>query len=187
MSYETDAWPFVKARHFTSLKGKPPRKIRLVVIHDMEFPEKLAAAEDVARYFSATPTKASAHICVDADSIVQCVYDRDVAYAAPGANNDGIQVELAGYARQTRAEWLDEYGRRMLDRAARAVAQYCRKFSIPAVHLTNDQLRAGKAGIIGHAQASAVYRKSDHMDPGTSFPWDYFLDRVHAHALKLGA
>lgn len=186
MSYETDQWPFVKARHFKSLKGEPARKVRLVVLHDMEFPEKMTAAEDVARYFATTATPASAHICVDADSIVQCVYDRDVAYAAPGANSDGIQVELAGYARQTRGEWLDEYGRRMLDRAARAVAQYCRKFTIPPVHLSNDQLRAGKSGIIGHYQASQVYRKSDHMDPGTAFPWDVFMDLVHAHAVKLG-
>jgi N-acetyl-anhydromuramyl-L-alanine amidase AmpD len=187
MSFETDAWPFIKARHFTDLKGQTPRRVRLIVIHDMEYPEKLTAAEDVARYFAKTDTQASAHICVDADSIVQCVYDRDVAYAAPGANRDGIQVELAGYARQTRAEWMDEYGRRMLEQAARAVAQYCRKYTIPAVHLSSDQLRAGKAGIIGHYQASQVYRKSDHMDPGPGFPWDYFIDRVHVHALRLAA
>jgi hypothetical protein len=191
MGFETDKWPFVQARNFKSLKGEAPRRVRLIVIHDMEFPERLSAAEDVARYFvdprdaKGRPVAASAHICVDADSVVQCVYDRDVAYAAPGANHDGIQVELAGFARQTRAEWLDNYGRQMLDRAALAVAQYCRKFSIPAVHLSNDQLRAGKAGIIGHYQASQVYKKSDHMDPGTSFPWDYFLDRVHAHAVRL--
>jgi hypothetical protein len=186
-AYETDSWPFVQARNFKSLKGEAPRKVRLIVIHDMEFPERLSAAEEVARYFATTPTPASAHICVDADSVVQCVYDRDVAYAAPGANSDGIQVELAGYARQTREQWLDDYGRRMLDRAARAVAQYCRKFSVPAVHLTNDQLRAGKRGIIGHYQASQVYKKSDHMDPGKNFPWDVFLSLVHAHAVRIGA
>lgn len=177
-AYETDAWPFVQARHFKSLKGLPPRKVRVIVIHDMEYPESLRAAEDVARYFATPNTVASAHVCIDADSIVQCVYDRDIAYAAPGANHDGIQIELAGYARQTAAEWDDAYSRRLLDRAARAVAQYCRKFSVPSVHLTNQQLKDGARGLCGHYQVSQVYKKSDHMDPGPNFPWTAFIGKV---------
>ncbi|MBA2708674.1 MAG: N-acetylmuramoyl-L-alanine amidase [Gemmatimonadaceae bacterium] len=170
---DTQTWPFVAARHFK--EPSSPRAVRLVVIHDMEFPEKVSAAEDVARYFATTATPASAHICVDSDSIVQCVYDRNIAYAAPGANHDGIQVELAGYGRQTRAEWLDRYGVAMLAHAADAVSQYAIKFDIPLVHLTNAQLKAGEHGVIGHYQASQVYRKSDHTDPGPGFPWSYFM------------
>lgn len=181
---DTTHWPFVKAKHFKSLKSQPPRKVRLVVIHDMEYPEKKSAAEDVARYFTdprddrGRPVTASAHICVDADSIVQCVWDRDVAYAAPECNHDGIQIELAGYGKQSRGDWDDEYSRALLDRAARAVAEYCRKYAIPARHLSNEELKRGDKGIIGHYQASAVYHKSDHTDPGPNFPWDSFIVRV---------
>lgn len=181
MSTETDRWPFIQARHFKSLKGLPPRKTRLIVVHDMEAPEKATTAEAVARYFATTDTVASAHLCIDSDSIVQCVWDRDVAYAAPGANSDGIQFELAGYARQTREEWLDPYSRAVLELAARAGAQYCRKFSIPPVHLSNAELMAGARGLIGHRQASQVYKKSDHMDPGDFFPWDVLIARVKAY------
>ena len=178
---ETDNWPFVKARWFTPLPKTPRRRVRVIVIHDMEFPERLTAAEDVARYFATTATKGSAHLCVDADSIVQCVRDNDVAWAAPGCNNDGIQIELAGYAKQTRAEWLDEYSTALLHRAADAVAQYTLKYTnVPPVRLTNEELRAGKAGIVGHSQVSAVYRKSDHEDPGPAFPWDVFIPLVVA-------
>lgn len=180
---ETDNWPFVQARNFKDVPKATPRKVRVIVIHDMEYPEKLSAAEDVARYFATTTTPASAHICVDADSIVQCVKDSDIAYAAPGCNNDGIQVELAGYARQTRAEWLDGYSAALLERAANAVAQYCLKYDIPVCHMTNVQLKAGEKGIIGHYQASEVYKKSDHMDPGPNFPWDVFMEKVAAHHL----
>lgn len=175
---ETDAWPFVPARWFTRHATAPRRRVRLIVIHDMEYPEKLTAAEDVAHYFATTPTHASAHVCVDADSIIQCVKDNDIAWAAPGANNDGIQVELAGYGRQTRDEWLDAYSTRLLHQAADAVAQYTLKYGVPPVRLTNEELRAGRAGIIGHHQASEVYRESDHTDPGVNFPWDVFIPLV---------
>lgn len=176
---DTDLWPAIRARWYTKWVSPTPggrRPVRVVVIHDMEYPERSTAAEDVARYFATTDTKASAHICVDSDSIVQCVKDNDVAYAAPGANSDGIQIELAGYGRQTHAEWLDEYGQRLLARAGNAVAQYCLKYAIPVVHLTNDQLRGGQRGIVGHVQVSEVYRRSTHTDPGPAFPWSFLLE-----------
>lgn len=179
VSYETESWPVVKARHFTKSNGR--RKVRVIVIHDMEAPESSKTAENVARYFATTPTPASAHICVDSDSIVQCVMDNDVAFAAPGCNHDGIQVELAGYARQTLKEWLDPYGLQMLARAADAVAQYCLKYNIPPKRLSDAQLKEGYPGIVGHSQVSAVYRKSTHTDPGANFPWDFFMAAVRTH------
>lgn len=177
---ETDLWPFVPARNFTPT-GNKRRKVRVIVIHDMEWPETKTAAEDCARYFATTTTQASAHICVDSDSIIQCVRDNDVAWAAPGCNNDGIQIEMAGYARQTREQWMDPYSTLVIDRTADATAQYCLKYNIPVRHLSNDELRAGRSGIIGHYQASAVYRKSTHGDPGPGFPWDFFMERVNQH------
>lgn len=181
--YETDRWPFVAAKHFKKVDG-PPRRVRVIVIHDMEAPEKGETAENVARYFATTSTPASAHVCIDSNSIVQCVHDRDIAYAAPGCNSDGIQIELAGYGKQSRGEWLDQYGVQMLALASDAVAQYCLKYGIPAVHLTDDSLRKGMSGIVGHAQVSRVYKKSDHTDPGANFPWDVFVALTKAQLAK---
>lgn len=181
---ETDVWPVRRARWFT--EHGPSRAVRVIVIHDMEAPEKGSTAEDVARYFATTDVKASAHVCVDNNSIVQCVADSDVAYAAPGCNSDGIQIEMAGYGNQTRDQWLDEYGVALIDRAADAAAQYCLKYIIPPRHLTNAELEAGERGIVGHVQVSEVYQRSDHTDPGPNFPWDVFMDRVVAyHADRL--
>lgn len=180
-AYETEAWPFVQARWFTKVPPSQVRHPRLVVIHDMEFPEKKTAAEDIAHDFATATDKRSAHLCIDCDSIIQCVHDRDVAYAAPGCNSDGIQLELAGYGRQTREEWLDTYGQMLLERAADATAQYCLKYDLQVKHLSNDELRDGQKGIIGHYQASAVYKQSDHTDPGPNFPWDFFIGRVQWH------
>lgn len=174
--FETENWPFVKAKHFTHVVER--RRVRVVVIHDMEYPEQDNSAEAVAKYFATTTTEASAHICVDNNSIVQCVKDNDVAWAAPGCNNDGIQVELTGYARQQRGEWLDHYGIELIARAGDAVGQYCLKYTIPPIQLLNRELAAGQKGIVGHRQVSQVYKRSDHADPGMNFPWDVFLEYV---------
>jgi hypothetical protein len=179
-TFDLDTFPFLKARHFTPRAGTRP--VRVIVMHSMEAPEKGNTAENVARFFQTTERPASAHLCIDSDSIVRCVRDDDVAFAAPGANADGVQVELAGFARQTEPEWLDPFGVLMLDRAAAATAEYCVKYDIPVQRLTNEELaNKAKRGIVSHAQVSEVFKKSDHTDPGLGFPWAFFLDRVSLH------
>lgn len=170
---------FVQAKWFGPGRTVP---IRVVVVHDMEAPEGPMTAENVAHWFSTmdASSKASAHVCVDSNSAVRCVADGDRAWHAPGANSDGLGIELAGYARQTREEWLDQYSKGVLEQAAQVVAGWCRKHNIPAVKLTAAELKAGKRGIVGHRDVSAAYGQTDHTDPGPNFPWDYFLSRVNA-------
>jgi N-acetyl-anhydromuramyl-L-alanine amidase AmpD len=183
---ETDIWPFMQAKYYLTVDHKTPRTVRVIVIHDMEAAERLDTAEAIARYFRDMPDdrKASAHCCIDADSVVQCVHDRDVAYAAPGCNNDGIQLELAGYGKQSRQQWLDTYGQSLLGLAGNVTAQYCLKYGIPVQHLTDDQLKRGMRGIVGHDQVSRVYHKSDHTDPGPGFPWDVLMSRTSQYFVE---
>lgn len=177
---ETDSWPFIPAKWFTHVTGK--RKVRVIVMHVMESPEGTNTAENVGHYLQTIQRPASAHIGVDSDSIVQYVHDNDVAYGAPGVNRDGIHVEMAGKASQTADEWQDAYDILMLDRAADAVAQYCAKYLIPAEHLSLADLKAGKKGIIGHWDATQVYKpNAGHTDPGLNFPYQFFIDRVRSH------
>lgn len=174
MKYETELWPYVEARWFGPKRTNP---VRLVVIHTPEWPESASGAEGVAKYF-ATMTdgrKASSHIVTDSDSIVQCVHDSFVAWAAPGANHDGIQVEMVGFANQTRAQWRDKFSLAALSLTADAVAQYCLKYGVPPTRLTDQQLKNGDSGIVGHDQVSRVYKESTHSDPGPYFPWTRFL------------
>lgn len=180
---ETDRWPKIQAKWYRPLPAGERRKVRLIVIHDMEFGERGDAAEIIARDFAtrSADSKASAHVCIDNNSIIQCVGDNDVAYAAPGANNDGIHLELTGFGRQTREEWLDEFGRKLLDLAGNVVGQYALKYTIPILHLTDNALRNGAPGVVGHDQVSRVYRQSDHTDPGPNFPWDVLLQKAVYH------
>ena len=163
---------FIQARWFTRVTAK--RRIDFIVLHSMEAPEKGTTAESVARYFAAGTVKASAHFNVDADSIVQSVRENDIAYHAP-PNTHSIGVEHAGYARQTRAQWLDAYGLAMLRRSAGLVRALAAKHDVPLVFLSPAQLRAGKRGITTHANVSKAWGLTSHTDPGKGFPIDHYM------------
>lgn len=169
----------ISARWFGPGRSVP---IRVIVIHDMEAPKGPETAENVAHWFATMPatSKASAHVCVDNNSAVRCVADGDRAWHAPGANSDGLGLEIAGYAKQTRAEWLDDYSKAALDQAAKVTADWCKKYNIPVRKLSVAQLKAGQKGIVGHVDVSNAYGQTNHTDPGPNFPWDHFIARVNA-------
>lgn len=168
------------ARWFTAVKGT--RQVDLIVLHSMEAPEKGETAESVARYFQGLPAsrKASAHYNIDVDSIVRSVNDNDVAFAAPGANHNGLQFEHAGYARQKRGGWLDAYSKAMLLRSARLAARKCAKYKIPIRYVDAAGLKRGERGITTHHQVTLAFRRSTHTDPGKGFPIRWYLDQVLA-------
>lgn len=180
MRYETELWPSVPAKKFGPKRAGP---VRLVVIHTPEWPESSSGAEGVAKYFHDDPDNrdASCHITVDNDSIIQCVPDSFVAWAAPGANRDGIQIELTGFANQSRTQWRDKFSLAALALAADATAQYCLKYGLPTQKLSDVQLKdPSQLGIAGHDQVSRVFKKSTHSDPGPNFPWTRFMLYVKA-------
>lgn len=166
---------FIKARHFTPTSG---RRIDLLVVHDMEAPETSDRAEACAQMFATTTREASAHYCLDNDSAVQCVADKDVAWAAPGGNSDGLQFEFAGYASQRGADWTDRYSADMLDRGADLFGRKAKEHSIPAVWLKPADLQAQKRGITSHWNISLAFRLSSHSDPGVNFPIERFIRQV---------
>ena len=169
---------FVQARYYTS--GRL-RKIRVVVIHDMEWPEKPAAAEGCAEMFaSPNSPRGSAHYNIDNNSWVQSVRDSDTAWGAPNVNADGLHFEHAGFASQDRKQWADPYSAAELKISAVLVAAKCHQYGIPPVHLSVADLKAGKSGIIGHADASAAYTPGGHTDPGAGFPWGLYIGLVRA-------
>jgi hypothetical protein len=169
-------WPFVQARNF---KAASRERIDLLVVHSMEAPEKPTTAENVAAWFAgATAPMASAHYCIDADSIVQCVREKDVAYHAPGSNHNGIALEHAGYAKQSAEDWGDTYSETMLRRSAELAARLCRKYDVPVVYLDATDLALGKRGITTHRAVSAAFKQSTHTDPGSHFPMAHYLELV---------
>ena len=171
------AYPFVESPNMTPATG---RAIGVVVIHTMEIAERPDAAEICARWFRSPSSRVSAHYCVDADSLIQCVREKDIAWHARGGNTNSIGVELAGLASQTRRDWADPYSAAVLERAAGLVADVCRRRCIPVRWLDPEDLVAGRRGLTGHSDVSEAFKQSDHWDPGDGFPVERFVDRVRA-------
>lgn len=167
---------FVPAAHFTRA-DRGYADVDLVVIHTTEGPETERRSDATAAWFADQRSGGSAHYVVDPAQIVQCVREEDVAWGAGGANRRGIHIELCGKAGQKAADWADDTSRAELDLAAKLVADLCRRYSIPVVHLDPAALKAGATGIAGHAECSQAFGGT-HWDPGPAFPWDSFLDRV---------
>lgn len=176
--------PFVQAANYTRGRLSKPR---LIVLHDMEAPETATTAEGVAQFFAhqpKSPNGSSAHVCVDDNSEVRCVHDRDTAWAAPNANHDGLHIEQAGYARQSRKDWLDTYSRHVIHRAAKQAARWCVKHKIRPYPLSNHELHNGVSGITTHLQVTAVLNNGQgHTDPGQHYPLDVFVQDLH-HELR---
>lgn len=168
-------YAFKQARHYHAGRRK---QVRIIVIHDMEAAEGHLTAENVAGYFAGPHAPmASAHLNVDRDSVVQSVKIADTAFHAPGANDDGIGIEHAGYARETREEWLADDC--LLNTSAAAAAELCNRLLIPPHHLTASEIKDGRSrGFAGHVEVNAVFHGSSHTDPGPGFPWDVYLDKV---------
>ncbi len=119
----------------------------------------------------------ASHNCADNTSIIQCVRLRDVAWTVgnrPG-NYRGINWELAGYASQTREQWLDDYGRAMLARVAAVAVRDMATYKIPPRLLTDDEVRRFVPGVTSHWQLGRVFDGTDHTDPGRNFPWDHLI------------
>jgi hypothetical protein len=184
--------PFILAQNFNRIfPGAVQRQINLIVIHDMEAPDKQDTAENCALFFrnqmpqgtlvNGKPFEggSSAHYAVDAVSIYQCVRDADVAWHAPNANHDGIGIEHAGYARETAAEWASSYNEAMLKISAKLVAKLCKQYFIPVTKLSLDDLKGGKSGICGHVDVTnALCGGVGHVDPGINFPWQHYLGLI---------
>lgn len=160
-------------------------QVVFIGIHTMESPEAGDTAEAVANYFKKTETRASAHWCVDSNSRVRCVHDEDTAWTMPPVNGISLNVELAGTAAQTKAQWADAYSLSVLGNAAFCVAEWCRKYGIPVRHLSYEQISRKEKGIVGHLDVNEVFDESDHWDPGPNFPWDYFLDKVSVNLSRI--
>ena len=158
--------PLVQAYSYYPGRQRP---IRLIVLHTAEIEEVGYAAENLAKWAAGPSAGVSWHYAIDNDSTIQCVRDEDTAFHAKGANADGVGIELSGRASQGAAGWADAYSQAVLRRAAKLVAQLCRKHGLPTVFLDAAALQRGEAGITTHAEVTRAYRQSTHTDPGAAF------------------
>lgn len=153
--------------------------LRLVVIHSAEG----RSAAGVANYFAGS-AQASTQLAVDDKECWRMLPDLVIPWGAPGANSDGLHVEICGFAKWTRMEWFAREP--MLRRSAYKVAKWCWLYGISARWLSDKQLANGTAsGLVTHVQVSKVFKKSSHWDPGPNFPKVVFLEWVKEYLQEI--
>lgn len=158
----------VPTGNYTPGRIKTPR---VIVLHTAEAACGVGKAEAVARYLARPETRASAHYVLDPATTVAQVAEADTAWAAPGANADGIQVEQCGYASWTAAEWADWPAQTMIrTQLVPLLRDVSARWQIPLYALTAADLLAGRSGVCDHKTINDAYHQSDHWDCGTSFP-----------------
>lgn len=172
--------PFLPARDFTPANRAV---VDLIVIHTAEVAPLSTSAEALMQAChrggmnpDGTKRLASWHFAIDDNSITQSVRETDVAWHAPGANSNGIGIELA--TRAATANWTDPYHTAMLDLAARLVAKLCVDWSIPLVAVDVAGLLLKRRGITRHMDVSNAFKKSSHQDPGPHFLLTSFVDKA---------
>lgn len=163
------------------------RAIRVIVLHSMEAQESADTAEAVGRWFQNPAANGSTQVGVDSDSICRYVGDEHTVWGAKGVNADGLHIEQAGYARQTAAQWRDNYSLRTIENAAIIGAEWAIKYKIPVRWLTIAQIRDGKTkGFMTHHDSTIAFSvRGGHTDPGAAYPRGYYLERVAFHVKRL--
>lgn len=171
--------PFIRAagqrtgRARAKWKGGP----RLLVIHTAE---GATTAEDLGAWFqSEAGSEGSSHAGIgQTGDYAEFVRYSDTAWTAPPVNDDAEQVELCGFAKWSRAQWLERPD--MLETLARWLAWRAQVRGIPLRHVKGTSLRLGRAGVTTHVDINKVWKQSSHWDPGTGFPMDLVLTRAKA-------
>jgi N-acetyl-anhydromuramyl-L-alanine amidase AmpD len=179
-----DGLAFMEAKHYR--KGRLD-KVRVLVIHTAETPESANMANSILSYCQRRTDKVSCHEAIDNRRAIAGVRPYDTAWTTGTINSYAYSYELAGRARQTREQWADAYSTKMLEIAAKRVALAAKCWDIPVRKLSPAELKAGKAGICGHVDATYAYQPGGHTDPGPHFPWKKFIKMVQAELDKLNA
>ncbi len=150
--------------------SRPLSAIKMVIVHCTEGSTAAGAAGWWARPYVAPGSNGSAHVVSDDVVTYRCVDDDQVAYGAKGYNYVGFHIEICGFGRWSREEWLSHKPR--LEQAATFHAAANLRYGIPLVESLTNGYHSHR-GLPGN----------DHTDPGPNFPWDYYLSRVRAHMI----
>lgn len=186
---------FVEAANYTPA-DRNKQDIWYLVVHDEEAPEDQGEALRIAEYFSHQPHSnegSSAHRIVDDKEIVHAVHWKDIAWAAPGANTNGLHWEQSGYVTDHKRDWESEYGLKQMHLLAVDIANACKFFGIRPVRLKPSELkenaRLGKGkyrGICGHDTVTKAFPNiGTHTDPGPHYPWNDLMNKIKAHYERL--
>lgn len=158
------AWHKLRAAHDSGARGDNP--VLWIVLHSTEG----STAAGAAAWFHNPDSLGSTQVVVDAVDKWRCVPDDVIAWAASGANTNGIHLEFAGFAAWKRFQWLRPSYRKALKNGADVVASWVVKYGIPMKWVKPAGLHNRTKGVVFHYEVSTAFHETTHTDPGRGFP-----------------
>ncbi len=130
--------------------------------------------------FFNTNQNASSHAGADGYQLSgPWVPDERAAWTLLNGNPRSLNLELCGFARWTREQWLSTgwvdgvwNPRQMIRHAAAWLREKCDRHGIPRRLLTAEQVGRGESGILDHARYTFGTGDGSHTDVGKWFPFD---------------
>jgi len=164
---------FVQAVSHGGLMSRPT----LIVIHDAETPLKAGYAKSIAENWFGKAATTSAHFMVDPVETIRLLSDNVVSYAVgPKANGFTLNIEQAGYASFTRAQWTTSDGMVQHARVGALVRELSGTHGIPLRWASDAQILAASRGVPGgvcyHDDIRRVLGGTTHHDPMPNYPGD---------------
>lgn len=152
----------------------------LIVVHSAETPLQAGYAASIAENWfgdAASGVTTSAHFMVDPVEIIRMLSDNVVSYAVgPNANGFTLNIEQAGRAQFTRAQWTTTDGLTQIGKVGALVNELTDAHGIPLRWATDDQIRAAAKGVPGgvcfHDDIHRVLGGTTHTDPIPNYPSD---------------
>lgn len=161
----------IATNNYSSRNGQ---KVIWVAIHTTE---GIMDANDLGYYWQRV-TDGSSHAGCDNNKTKTYIDPQYASWTLLNGNRKSVNMEICGWARWTRAEWLGPQRGRLVQ-AANWARQMCDRFGIPKRHIGAEGVARNEAGIIGHVDYTNGARDGSHWDPGPGFPWDVFITLVN--------
>jgi hypothetical protein len=161
----------IATSNYSSRNGQ---RVIWVAIHTTE---GIMDARDLGYYWQRI-NSASSHAGCDNAKTVTYVDPVYASWTLLNGNSRSVNMEICGWARWTRDEWLGPQRGRLVQ-AANWARQMCDRFGIPKRHIGATGVARGEAGIIGHVDYTNGAKDGTHWDPGPGFPWDVFINLVN--------
>ena len=143
-----------------------------------------ASAEAEASYATRRTDGVSAHLYVDANSVIQSLpLTAKAGHAgSSNGNNNAIAVEITGVNGKNRAWWLANVA---WDRLGAALAYVIkndpdfRNFQVRRASVSEMRANPKVRALYGHDDMRRAWGGTTHTDPGPSFPWNRLIGAIN--------
>jgi hypothetical protein len=145
----------------------------------------------------------STHVVVDNKNTINLIDEENIAFDTESPYLQELSLSIAlvgsnGYDLAIKTDWTTEYSLAVLNNAAKQIALWCVKYSIPPVKMNSTLIQRAMTttdidflikdnniGIFGHSDFLTEHPGAvpEGLDPGEDFPWINFIELIKQNVL----